>query len=222
MRVLTRPKTKAGVRNMIVLANDVLDSYTWVNDIEAWTVAVIQGLPIEDVIRIYGGDPNAPVGEYVFTEADNLRGDDPDHLAFHLQAFTHDGYVIAVEPDGYTGSIPEIARRCSTAGGQFFSVYWNVNAVGMLTQALDGTITAYFESLYPLAPAEPVQPAEIRPLWAIGHEIEPGLSWQACLAHLQQQTGLAFDRAWLDAKRPTYRIPDPDVMLRDVPNARQP
>lgn len=222
MRVLMSPKIKVGVRNMIVLAHDLLDGYAWVNGIEAWTVAVIQGRPIEDVIRIYGGDPNAPVGDYVFSEADNLGSGDPDHPAFHLQAFTHDKYVIAIEPDGYTGSIPEIARRCSASGGQFLSVYWNVNAAGMLTQALDGTITAYFESLYPLAPAEPAQPAEIRPPWAIGRELEPALSWQACLAHLQQQTGLALDRAWLDAETPTYRIPDPDAMLRDVPDARQP
>ena len=33
---------------------------------------------------------------------------------------------------------------------------------------------------------------------------------------MAQQTGLVFHRGWLDAKLPTYRIPDPDEMLKDV------
>ncbi|MGH3625330.1 MAG: hypothetical protein ACRDQ5_26690 [Sciscionella sp.] len=31
------------------------------------------------------------------------------------------------------------------------------------------------------------------------------------LAYMERQTGLAFDRAWLAEKLPTYRILDPDA-----------
>src|SRR6266498_2520611 len=95
--------------------------------------------------------------------------------------------------NGWSGSIPEIARRCSAHGGHFFSVYWNVNAFGMLVEAIDGKVTAHFESLYPIAP-DPPQPDEVRPPWSIGPETEPRLARQTCLALMEQQTGLAFDQ----------------------------
>lgn len=43
-----------------------------------------------------------------------------------------------------------------------------------------------------------------------------------CLAMLEQQTGLVFDPSWLSMPLPTYRIPDPDALLKDVENARLP
>jgi hypothetical protein len=52
-------------------------------------------------------------------------------------------------------------------GGQFFSVYWNINAFGLLTQAIDGKVTARFESLYPFSLA-PQQPGDVRPAWRWG------------------------------------------------------
>jgi hypothetical protein len=39
---------------------------------------------------------------------------------------------------------------------------------------------------------------------------------------MEQQTGVSIDRRWLDAKLPTYRIPDPDILLADIENARRP
>jgi hypothetical protein len=39
---------------------------------------------------------------------------------------------------------------------------------------------------------------------------------------LENQTGLMFDRRWLDTELPTYRVPDPDVLFKDVPHAREP
>jgi hypothetical protein len=200
------------------LLEELIGKYAWVNDIEAWTVAVIEGKTRDDMIRIYGGDPGNSVGDYYFAQMADLQGPgDPEHLRFHVQVFTHGSFVVAVEENGWTGSLPEIARRCSAGGGQFFSVYWNVNAFGLLTQAIDGKVAARFEALYPIAP-DPPQPNEIRPPWAVGPEPDVGLSWQICMALMEQQTGLAFDQQWLSDPRPTYRIPNPHWMLRDVEN----
>lgn len=91
----------------------------------------------------------------------------------------------------------------------------------MLVEAIDGKVTAHFESLYPIAPAPP-QLGEIRPTWAGRPETEPGSAWPTCLAVMEQQTGLAIDRQRLATPGPTYRMPDPDERLKDVENARLP
>lgn len=201
---------------------ELVEKYVWVRDIEAWTVSVIEGRTPEKVISAYGGDPEISVGKYTFDEARDLQGrGGPDALQFHLQIVHQDWHVVAIENNGWSGSVPEIARRCSVGGGRFFSVYWNVNAFGTVCQAIDGKVTAYFESLYPFAP-EPAQPGEVRPRWAIGPECDPELAWQTCLALMERETGFAFQRNWVKIKLPTYRIPDPDAMLRGVDNARQP
>jgi hypothetical protein len=199
--------------------DDVVASYQWVKSIEAWTVAVIDGATTDQVIRTYGGDPASPVGDYTFAQMRDLQqpGDPSDEdLRFHVQVFQVGSQVVTLENNGWTGAIPEIARRLSTGAGQFFSVYWNVNGFGLLLQAIDGTVTAYFEMLYPLAPQ--ARPGARRPAWAIGPEIDVEVAPQTCMAFLQAHTGVAVDQRWLGEPRATYRIPDPDAMLSDVDN----
>lgn len=104
--------------------NERAREYLWVNEIEALTVAASSGRTAEDVVRIYGGDPAAPVGEYTFAEAGAL-GADPDRPVFHLQVAERGGHVVAFENDGYSGNLADVARRCSAGGGAFFSVYRN-------------------------------------------------------------------------------------------------
>jgi hypothetical protein len=201
--------------------DDVVASYAWVKSIEAWTVAVIDGATADQVIRTYGGDPTSPVGEYTFAQMwDIQEPEGPDApLRFHMQAFPVGSQVVTLENNGWTGAMAEIARRLSTRTGRFFSVYWNVNAYGSLLQAIDGTVTAYFEMLYPLLPQEGM--GERRPAWAIGPATEVELARQTCMALLQSHTGVAVDPRWLSEPRATYRIPDPDAMLRDVDDPRE-
>ena len=196
------------------LVNVAKHSYAWVRGIEAWTVAVIADRSLDEVVRIYGGDPNAPVGDYFFSEAVDLQGPHHTDLRFHLQVLEHAGHVVALENNGWSGSHPEIARRCSAQGGHFFSVYWNVIAFGMLTEAVDGRITACFEFLYPVEPD--VEQGTLRPDWAIGPEIDVELARQVDMALLQQRTGVRIDPCWLTERLPTYRIPNPDALLPDA------
>lgn len=124
-------------------------------------------------------------------------------------------YVRQYPPDGQRFMV--VISRCSSDGGWFFSVYWNVNAAGMVTQAIDGRITAHFEPLYPMAPD--VQPWERRPEWAIGPEVELGLTRQGCMAQLEQQTGLEIRQEWLTEPLPTYRVPEPHDLYGNVDGA---
>lgn len=198
-------------------AGDRAHKYAWVSEIEAWTVAVIADTTATDVASAYGANKESLVGDHTFGQLGDLQGPDPLELRHHVQIFEHNRHVIALENNGWSGSHPEIARRCSAKGGHFFSVYWNVNAFGLVTEAIDGTITARFESLYPVAPHQ--ESGEIRPPWAIGPEPDTAVVRQTCFALLEQQTGVVFDPAWLVQQFPTYRVPDPHALYRDVENA---
>lgn len=200
----------------------LIERYAWVKEIEAWTVAVIEDKTPADVIRIYGGDPTAPVGDYLFSQMADLQGDVVlDDIKFHLQVIQSGDRVVVLENNGWSGSLPEIARRCSVNGGAFFSVYWNVNASGKIVQACNGKVTAFFDFLYPIAP-EAAQFGEVRPEWATGPEVDDDLIHQTCFALLEEQAGVKIDPYWLGEQRPTYRIPEPYWMLKDVEGAEVP
>jgi hypothetical protein len=135
-----------------------------------------------------------------------------------VQISTHQHYGVAIEPNGWTGNVPEIARRASADGGHFFSVYWSPSAF-QIVEAKDGQVTASFD---PNFIGLPGGANDLLPGWVADDDFSLEHLKASCLAALEQQTGLAFERAWLDAKLPTYRIPDPDGLLKDVENARVP
>jgi hypothetical protein len=201
------------------VVQELIEQYAWVKEIEAWTVAVIEDRPADDVVRIYGGVPDKPVGEYLFAGMTDLQGDGVfDELRHYVQVVNAGRFVVALENNGWTGSLPDIARRCSAGSGQFFSVYWNVNAYGFVTQAIDGEVTARFDFLSPIS-LEPPQAGERRPAWAVGPDTDVHVVRQTCFALLEQQTGVTVDPSMLAVPRPTFEIPDPHAMLRDVDKA---
>ncbi|MGZ0148546.1 DUF6461 domain-containing protein [Kribbella sp. WER1] len=185
-----------------------MTNYGWANSIDAWTIAV-SSRP-DTLLEAYGVEES--LGPLTFFEAGALQGETYPDLTFQVQLRQVGDYTVALESNGWTGSVPQVARRCS-AGGHFFSVYWNVNAHGWLTEAKDGRITARFESLHAYHPYE-VQ-SDTRPEWAIGPEPEPGSAYALCLAHLEAQTGVVVEQAWLGESMPTYRIGDPGVLYPD-------
>ncbi|MGQ0840853.1 DUF6461 domain-containing protein [Actinokineospora sp.] len=179
----------------------------------AWTVAVVSDRNPDDVVKAYGGDPSSPMDQATFEES--WVPEDNFGEYFHVQILTHGGYVIAIEQNGWTGSIPEVARRAS-AGGRFFSVHWNVNGVYRIVQAAEGQVSALFD---PMSANGPVELGEVRPAWASETVFEVDHLRSTCLHVMEQQTGLAFDRNWLDRRLPLYRIPPPRVLLAGIENA---
>jgi hypothetical protein len=221
-----------------VTIRDLVGKYKWASGIEAFTVAVVAGRSVEDVVRVYGGDPAAPHGELAFAEVDRhlraLYGSASiEELVGHLCALYYDEstfgrglqvlegneWVAAIENGGYSGSFPEIARRCSAGGRSFFSVHWDIHASGMVTQAVDGVITARFESLYPVTPE--LRGNDRRPAWAIGPDVDVEDVWPTCLAQLEQQAGVVIEESWLHCPLPTFRIPDP-YSFYTIPGAEHP
>ena len=182
-----------------------LTEYDWANAMDA-TIAV-STCPDTLLLEAYGAE--AALGDHTFLEAAELQNDSYPNLIFHVQLRRVGDFSVVLESNGWTGSIPEVARRCSV-GGHFFSVYWNENTDGQLTEAKDGRITARFNSVAAYYPYE--VRFDTRPAWAIGPEAEPGTDIPLCLAHLEAQTGVAIQRAWLDEPMPTYRISDPAVL----------
>lgn len=185
--------------------------YAWVDEVDAWTVAVVEGVSAIDVVRHYGGDPDAPIGDQFFWQMDLVREQ------LHLQVVDLGSAVVALENRGRVGSHPETARRCSADGGSFFSVYWNDEGVGVLTQALDGLVTARFDRLKPIAPGE--GDGEVRPDWAIGDEVGSAVAPRVCLALMQQRTGVAFEPIWLNQPCAAYAVPDPGELCHDLDGA---
>lgn len=190
--------------------------YAWVNKVEGWTVAVMQCRPVEEVVQIYGGDDAEPMGELAFIDMGRHRNPDISRVEFFMQIVDCAEHMVVLEHNGFSGAFPEIARRCS-ATGWFFSVNWNIHAAGMVTQAIDGAIVAHFEALYPFHPK--TEEWERRPPWAVGPEVDVNVAWPVCMAHLEQQTGVAVEERWLTEAHPTYRIPMPYGLYHDIPGA---
>lgn len=196
----------------------MLERYEWVDkeyDL-VWTVGVVEGRTEADVVRAYGGDPGQPAEAKVFEEAWVPQDDFGDY--FHVQTITHDRYVVALEPNGWVGSIPGIARRAS-AGGKFFSIFWNINGVYKVVQAMNGQVVACFD---PMSVDGPPEPGEVRPPWIEGRRIEQDHIRSTCLSLIEERTGLVFDRAWLEIALPVYRLAAPRESLHGEDNAWQP
>lgn len=196
---------------------ELIDRYQWVQQLDVvMTFAVIQGRSADETVRIYGGNPEQR--QLLTTiEAEDAGLDDGDD--FYFQVFEHQDAVVALENNGWSGTVPEIARRASADEGHFFSVHWNANGMFRLTEACGGKVTTYFE---PTFGTELAAPDDVIPEWAEGLELQPDELRAACLALVEQQTGVTFEEEWLVMKLPTFRIPNPDELLREVGDARNP
>jgi hypothetical protein len=196
---------------------ELMAKYGWADEDHdlAWTVGVFEKAAAAAMLTLYGGKAANKLGDMTFDMAMTLRNEHFDEYAV-VQFKTYEHYGVAIEPNGWTGNMPEIARRASADGGHFFSVYWSPSGFQIL-EARNGQVTASFDPNFIGLPAGA---NDLLPGW-VGDDDFPLEHLKAsCLAAMEQQIGLAFDRAWLDTKLPTFRIPDPDEMLKDVAGAR--
>jgi hypothetical protein len=192
---------------------ELRSKYAWADaDYDlAWTVAIIRGQTADAVLALYGGGPAGKLGELTFNEADAYRNEHFDQYSV-LQLLARDQLVVAIEPNGWMGNGPEIARRVSAGGGDFFSVYWSPVAF-QIVQARDGQIIASFDPNFIGLPAGA---NDLLPGWVGDDDFPLDQLKSSCLAAVEQQTGMAFDRGWLGEPLPTYRLPNPDELLKDV------
>lgn len=128
------------------------------------------------------------------------------------------GPVVAIEPNGWTGAVPEIARRASEGGG-FFSVHWSMSGNRRIVEAVSGKVTAFFN---PFLIGEPGGMGDVVPDWVEDAVFDIDRPNATSFAAVELRTGVEVERAWFTEALPTYRIPDPDVLLAGVEGARAP
>jgi Family of unknown function (DUF6461) len=198
----------------------LMDHYAWADDPTldlTWCVSVTVGSSQVAVVRAFGGDPGE-ARHMTFTEAEADAG---DHLGEYsnLLVLCQNHHVVTIDGYGYSGTVPETARRVSANGGRFFAFHVDMNGNGRIIQAENGTVSAFLEPLF-------VNDRDIshpwRPAWVEAMRFPAEHLQAACLTALEEQTGLMFDRRWLTTALPTYRVPDPDLLFQDVPRARTP
>lgn len=173
--------------------------YAWADDDDlAWTVAVVDGRTVPEVLAGYGTDGD--LGELDFQAALDVRNEHFDEFAV-VQVRSADRLLL-IEPNGWKGSEPETAAELSAGGATFFSVYWSPVATRIL-QAADGKVTGFFE---PTLIGESAGSGDLLPGWVEPDDFPLETLNSACLAAMERQTGVAFDRAWLEVPAPTFRI----------------
>lgn len=180
-----------------------VSDYAWADTAYdlAWTLAVVQGRTDAELRDAYGADDSAPES-LTFDAAFVLRGENEDTLAV-MQVKHHQGYALVIEPNGWIGNAPEVARKLSSPEGLFLSLYWSPSGHQVL-QATDGQITGRFDPTFIGLPAGA---NDLLPGWVEPEDFPLERLKSASLEAVERVTGLAFDPAWLEEELPTYRIP---------------
>jgi hypothetical protein len=178
--------------------------YLWADgDLDlAWTVAAIEGTTAQAAVAAYGGEQQTEfVGRMEFAQAFVPEGDLGEY--FLIQVKSHGRHVVVIENNGWLGTRTEIAQRVSKGGKRFFSVYWSPSG-DRLVEAADGRLVT---SLEPLSIGDAAGEGHNRPDWLRDIAFTTDGLHSTMLAVLEQRTGLAVHRQWLDEQLPTYRIP---------------
>lgn len=122
-------------------------AYRWLDPLHQQThfavaacVTVVRGLDVAETVLAFGGDPSLPpqplqsfdeMGYYLEVAAVGQMGD----------------VVVAVEPNGFQGSRPEVLRVASRMGDAV-SVYWNVNLNCRFSYSVGGELVTSFDPLH--------------------------------------------------------------------------
>ncbi|MFJ8108966.1 DUF6461 domain-containing protein [Streptomyces sp. NPDC096132] len=184
---------------------DLVARYAWAdgNEWDAFTFSVIAGRTEDEVIRAFGGDP----GVWRLMTFDEVRDEQAAHRRDLLRVVTVGTHVVAIEW-GYHGSMPETARRASAGGGEFFSVYRDINACFQVMYAVDGHVDGMFDP-FELEDAAWMEPPPEVPAWAADVSFHMETLCAESLALMERTTGVTVDPAWRDTRLRTVLLPPP-------------
>ena len=168
----------------------------------AWTLAVVAGRTTEDVLAAYGVRAGSEPARLSFEVALLERNEHLDDYGL-IQLKEHNGHLLAIEPNGWVGNAPEVARKLASPTGRFLSVYWSPSA-HQLVQATDDQLVAWFD---PTFLGQAAGASDLLPGWVEPDDFPLEHLRSASLAAVERVTGVAFDEAWLSEPLPTYRLP---------------
>ncbi|MGW0699770.1 DUF6461 domain-containing protein [Streptomyces sp. NPDC002867] len=210
-----------GAGRSTALWDDLVAQYAWADadEPEAYTFSVISGKTEDDVIRAFGGDPAAS-RMMTFAEAVDEQVSHPYPDDELLRVVTVGKHVIAIEW-GYHGSIPEIARRASLDGGEFFSVHRNINARYQVMHAVDGRVDGMFDP-FGLEDATWMDRQLEVPAWAEDVAFRMETLCAESFALMERMMGVPVDPAWMDASLRSTLLASPDTLFSDPKAAWSP
>ncbi|WP_343047203.1 DUF6461 domain-containing protein [Nocardioides thalensis] len=144
-------------REIGVSALATQEDYGWVHDVlfEAACVTAVAGGTRDGVLAAFGADGSVevPVEDAFADEAD------------YVSVAEVPGGAIAVEHNGFRGSLPEVLVRVA-GGGVTASMFWNVNDLTAFSCVRDGVVVATVD-MYDADQADNVDlPDELRELFA--------------------------------------------------------
>ncbi|WP_422647038.1 hypothetical protein [Actinoalloteichus caeruleus] len=196
---------------------ELIEKYRWADQDEdlVLTLAVTTCGSVDEVVSAYGGSGRGPV---LLTHDDAWVPQEDFGSYFHVQVLTEGSRTVMIEPNGWAGNLPGIARRASSRGF-FLSVHWSMSGTRRVVEARGGAVVSWFN---PFLIAEPGGAGDLVPAWAEDTVFDDEWPNASSFAAVELRTGLAVDRSWFTTPLPTYRIPDPDQLLADDSKARTP
>jgi uncharacterized protein DUF6461 len=179
-----------------------VSDYDWVDDIDALTVTLIQGVELQQVGEALGVDWSS---ERLATFDGAFDGLDPEGWDYPVQVEELDGWLVVVEPNGWFLSDDEKLGELSREGAAV-SVFRNINAQARVIVARRGEVVRSFDPVIP--DYEPDgEPLPEESGLSFGADGDPT---PASFVLLERVTGVRIEREWLlDRPRRTWLAPEP-------------
>ena len=186
------------------------DDYRWIHESldDAACVTVVVGQDRTGVLLAFNADRSAPLpideaSDAVF-EADDDEDESPGSGGAYVSVLEVPGAVIAVEFNGFQGSLPEVLSAAAV-GGRAASMFWNVNDDNAFTCAAAGEVLASVDMYDAEEPGSTGLPEELVPLFAAAGAEDADLH-AAGLAMVEQFTGIKVMPEHLASMDLAYRI----------------
>ncbi|MGY1814608.1 DUF6461 domain-containing protein [Blastococcus sp. SYSU D00820] len=160
----------------------------WLEDVEAVTLTVVEGLELREVGELLGFDWSTE-RQATFDQACDLV--DLDSSAAPVQVGERDGRLVVVENNGYQATDEALLAELSR-GGSAVCVFWNINARYQLSLARRGTVVRsldpFLQDWEPIG--DPLPEEE-------GLDFQDGSGRALLLELVDRLTGIRIDEEWL-------------------------
>ena len=181
------------------------DDYGWLEDYfdDAACLTVVVGKDEAAVLHDLGADRTATVamGDAVSFDEDEEGSNGPSFVS----VIAVPGGVLAVEFNGYQGSLSEVVAALSS-GGRAASMFWNVNDDNAFTCARQGELVATVDMYDAEEPDSVDLPDELMTLFASAEDGDADLHALG-LAMVEQFTGIRITPEQIASLDAAYPVP---------------
>jgi hypothetical protein len=174
--------------------------YLWVHDAlqEAACLTVVAGASRQELLVAFGADMSTVV------DGDDIYGGGERYPA-SVAVQEVPGGVVAVELNGFQGTLPEVLSRASVLGPAA-SIFWNVNDGNAFACARAGRMVARVDMYDADDPVDVELPADLMALFVLA--TDGGVSmWAVGLAMVEAFTDVAVSEGAVGSAGPFHPIP---------------